>query len=119
MAKSLDDMHFAAVYGALVAKAERKGKTRADVDALTSWLTGYSEDQLEKLAESDLSYADFIRRGPAYNINRKQIIGKICGVQIETITDPVMQEVRRLDKLVDRLAKGKSVEQVIAKYEKE
>lgn len=106
------NMPLSKVYGCLVAKVERKGGNRADVDAATSWLTGYDMQAIERLASSDITYADFFRQAPAMNPDRVGIGGKICGVDIDEIKDPLMRDIRRLDKLVDGLAKGKSVEQL-------
>lgn len=117
MTHRIYNMTFASVYRALVAKAERKGRTAQDVHEVTSWLTGYSTETIATLLKSDLTYGDFFRQAPAYNPNRMNITGKICGVQIETLEDPLMQEIRRLDKLVDWVAKGKTFEQIKDKYE--
>lgn len=106
-------MSFAKVYPMLIAKAERKGRTREEVLALTEWLTGYSSTRLEELLRSDISYGDFFRQAPALNPARKKITGSICGVRVEAIEDPLMQEIRYLDKLVDELAKGKPMEKIM------
>ena len=106
-------MSFAKVYPMLIAKAERKGRTRDEVLALTAWLTGYTNDKLEELLSSDITYGDFFRNAPALNPARKQIKGSVCGVKVETIEDPLMQEIRYLDKLVDELAKGKPMEKIM------
>ena len=106
-------MSFAKVYPMLIAKAERKGRSRDQVLAVTAWLTGYSNEQLEELLASDITYGDFFRNAPALNPARKQIKGSVCGVKVETIEDPLMQEIRYLDKLVDELAKGKPVEKIL------
>lgn len=106
-------MSFAKVYPMLIAKAERKGRTREEVLAVTQWLTGYSREALEELLASNISYGDFFRKAPGLNSARKQIKGAVCGVKVETIEDPLMQEIRYLDKLVDELAKGKSMEKVL------
>lgn len=119
MSHRIYQMSFADVYPALIAKAERKGKTKADVIVLTAWLTGYSESDISSFLGSELTYGDFFRQAPAYNPSRLAIKGKICGVVIEHIDDPIMQEIRRLDKLVDWLAKGKSPEDIISKYQKD
>ena len=95
---------FAKVYPMLIAKAERKERSRDEVLAVTTWLTGYSREQLEQLLVSDITYGDFFRNAPALNPARKQIKGSVCGVKVETIQDPLMQEIRYLDKLVDALA---------------
>lgn len=117
MSHRIYNMSFHEVFQALIEKAERKGKTRQDVFDLTSWLTGYNLERLEDLFASDITYGDFFRQAPHYTPFRVNITGKICGVQIETIEDPLMQEIRRLDRLVDWLAKGKSVTDIIGKYQ--
>ena len=106
-------MSFAKVYPLLIAKAERKGRTRNEVLAVTTWLTGYTNEQLEELLVSDITYGDFFRNAPALNPARKQIKGSVCGVKVETIEDPLMLEIRYLDKLVDELAKGKPMEKIM------
>ena len=106
-------MSFAKVYPMLIAKAERKGKTREEVLMVTTWLTGYTKEQLEELLASELTYGDFFRNAPALNPARRQIKGTVCGVKLETIQDPLMREIRYLDKLVDELAKGKPMEKVL------
>ena len=103
-------MSFAKVYPMLIAKAERKGRSRDQVLAVTAWLTGYSNEQLEELLASDITYGDFFRNAPALNPARKQIKGSVCGVKVETIEDPLMQEIWYLDKLVDELTRGKPME---------
>ena len=106
-------MSFAKVYPMLIAKAERKGRTRNEVLAVTTWLTGYTNEQLEELLVSDITYGDFFRNALAMHPARKQIKGSVCGVKVETIEDPLMQEIRYLDKLVDELAKGKPMEKIM------
>ena len=106
-------MSFAKVYPLLIAKAERKGRTRGEVFMVTGWLTGYTEEQLEACLKNDLTYGDFFRLAPHLNENRRQIKGSVCGVKLETITDPLMLEIRYLDKLVDELSKGKSIEKIL------
>lgn len=109
------EMAFAKLYSLLVAKAEKKGRTREEVDQVTAWLTGYTPEELARLEQSDVSYGDFFRSAPAMNPNRTLITGKICGVQVETIEDPLMRDIRYLYKLVDELAKGKAVEKILRK----
>ena len=109
----ITEMAFAKVYPLLVAKAEKKGRTRDDVDQVTAWLTGYTPEELAGLAQSDTSYGDFFRNAPAMNPNRTRITGKVCGVRVEEIEDPLMREIRYLDKLVDELAKGKAMAQIL------
>ena len=106
-------MPFAKVYPMLIAKAERKGRTRDEVQKVTAWLTGYSREQLEELLVSDITYGDFFRKAPMLNPARKRITGSVCGVKVESIQDPLMQEIRYLDKLVDELAKGKPMEKIM------
>lgn len=108
-------MSFAKVYPLLIAKAEKKGRTKAEVDEITRWLTGYSQQALEASIENGITYGDFFRNAPSPNENRKLITGKICGISVETIEEPLMQEIRYLDKLVDELAKGKPMEKILRK----
>ena len=108
-------MKLQTVYPLLVVKAEKKGRTRAEVDQVTCWLTGYSREELASLVESHISYCFFFRNAPAPNPRRKEITGSVCGVRVEIMDDPLMQEIRYLDKLVDELAKGKALEKVLRK----
>ena len=106
-------MPFSKVYPLLIAKVEKKGRTRQEMDRVTCWLTGYSPEDVAVFLESDLTYGDFFRNAPAMNPNRKLITGKICGIRVEEIENPLMQEIRYLDKLADELAKGKSMEKIL------
>lgn len=106
-------MLFAKVYPLLIAKAERKGHTKNEVDEITCWLTGYTVDDLNGFLESNLSYGDFFLKAPELNPDRKLITGSVCGVRVEAIEEPLMQEIRYLDKLVDELAKGKSMDKIL------
>ena len=106
-------MPFAKLYPLLINKAVKKGRTREDVDQVTTWLTGYSAEDIARLEQSDTSYGDFFRNAPAMNPNRTLITGKVCGIQVEAIEDPLMREIRYLDKLVDELAKGKPMAQIL------
>lgn len=106
-------MPFSQVYSLLVAKAERKGRTRQEVDRLTLWLTGYSPEELEQCMEGTVTYGDFFRNAPDINPLSQQVTGKICGVRVEEIADPLTRQIRVLDKLVDGLAKGKPLEKLI------
>lgn len=108
-------MKFAKVFPLLITKAERKGRTRAEVYEIVTWLTGYTAEELDRFLDSDLSYGDFFQNAPAPNENRRMIKGSICGVKVETIEDPLMQEIRYLDKLVDELAKGKPMDKILRK----
>lgn len=103
-------MAFAKVYPLLVTKAEKKGRTRDEVDQVAAWLTGYTLEELARLAQSDTSYGDFFRNAPIMNSDRTLITGKICGIRVEEIEDPLMQDIRYPDKLVDKLVKGKPKE---------
>ena len=104
---------FAKLYPLLVAKAVKKGRTREEVDQVTAWLTGYSSQDLAQLEQSETTYGDFFRNAPAMNPNRALITGKICGIRVEEIEDPLMRDIRYLDKLVDELAKGKPMDQIL------
>ena len=108
-------MSFGKVYPMLIAKAERKGRTREEVLEVTSWLTGYAHGQIEALLGSDTTYGDFFRKAPALHPNRALIKGSICGIKVELIEDPLMQNIRYLDKLVDELSKGKAMEKIMRK----
>ena len=100
-------MTFAKLYPLLINKAEKKGRSREEVDQVTAWLTGYTAEDIARLEQSDTSYGDFFRNAPAMNPNRILITGKVCGVRVEEVEDPLMRKIRYLDKLVDELAKGK------------
>ena len=108
-------MLFSKVYPLLIAKAQKKGRRREEVDEVTCWLTGYTQTDLEKFLESELTYGDFFRKAPLLNPNRRLIKGTVCGVRVEDIEDPLMQEIRYLDKLVDELAKGKAMDKILRK----
>lgn len=105
-------MLFSRVYPMLIAKAERKGRTKEEVFEITEWLTGYSSEEIEQLLRSEMTYGDFFCSAPKLNPNRKLIKGVICGIRVENIEEPLMQEIRYLDKLVDELAKGKAMEKI-------
>ena len=106
-------MSFSKVYGLLIAKAERKGRTRAEVEEVTFWLTGYTAQQIDELMDSEISYGDFFRQAPEMNPNREKITGVVCGVRVENIENPLMRDIRYLDKLVDELARGKAMEKIL------
>ena len=101
------EMSFSKVYPLLVGKAVRKGRSKEEVERIFVWLTGYTPDELRTFEVSDITYGDFFRNAPAPNPLRREIKGKICGISVETIEEPLMQEMRYADKLVDDLAKGK------------
>ncbi len=101
------------VYPYYVAKAEKKGRKKAEVDAVICWLTGYTAKQLEKQLKQQTDFETFFAKAPKMNPARKLITGVICGVRVEDIEEPTMREIRYLDKLVDELAKGKSLEKIL------
>lgn len=106
-------MRFSKIYPLLVCKAEKKGRTLDDVMQITIWLTGYTAEEIENAVASSMTYGDFFRKAPQLNPNRKLITGVVCGVRVETIEEPLMQEIRYLDKLIDELAKGKAMEKIL------
>jgi hypothetical protein len=106
-------MSFAKVYPLLVAKAEKKGRTQAEVDQIIRWLTGYSQDALAAQLTKQTDYETFFAQAPALNPARADIRGVVCGVRVEEIAEPVMREIRYLDKLIDELAKGKAIEKIL------
>ncbi|SMQ72036.1 hypothetical protein SAMN06295905_1998 [Devosia lucknowensis] len=106
-------MSVASVYVHYVTKVERKGRSRAEVDEVTRWLTGYSQADLEAALADKTTFQDFFDHAPAPNPSRSLIKGVICGVRIEEIDHPTMREIRYLDKLVDELAKGRPMEKVL------
>ncbi len=106
---SIFDMKLSKVYPLLVAKAEKKGRSKEEVDRVTEWLTGHDMSKIDM----EMTYGDFFRSAPCINPNAELITGKICGIRVEDIEDPLMQNIRRLDKLVDELAKGRAMEKVL------
>lgn len=106
---------FASVYPHYVAKAERKGRTRAEVNEIILWLTGFSQGEFEVRLADKTDFETFFDQAPRLNPARAEIKGVICGVRVETIEDPLMREIRYLDKLVDELAKGKALEKILRK----
>lgn len=106
-------MAFSKVYPLYIAKAVKKDRTKAEVDEIIQWLTGYSDKQLEKLASDDTDFETFFDQAPKMNPMRKQITGVICGIRVEDIKEPLMQEIRYLDKLIDELARGKSMDKIL------
>lgn len=106
-------MKFSKVYPLLIAKAERKGRTRAEVDEAASWLTGYTPAEIEALLQSDSDYGSFFTDAPSLNPDRFLVKGSVCGVKVELIEESPMREIRILDKMVDEIAKGKPMEKVL------
>ena len=106
-------MSVAKVYPLLVAKAEKKGRTKGEVDQIIRWLTGYSQEALDAQLAANTDYETFFAEAPALNPARADITGVICGVRVENIEEPLMREVRYLDKLIDELARGKAMEKIL------
>lgn len=106
-------MKFSSVYPLYVQKAERKGRTQAEVDQIIRWLTGYSVAELQQQLEQGTDFRSFFNMSPVMNPNVALIKGVVCGVRVEEVADPLMQRIRYLDKLIDELAKGKSMEKIL------
>ncbi|MBE2320550.1 DUF2200 domain-containing protein [Solirubrobacter sp. CPCC 204708] len=106
-------MSVASVYPHYVTKAEKKGRTKEEVNEILCWLTGYDERELGEQLERGTDFERFFAEAPALNPSRKLITGVICGVRVEDIEEPLMQEIRYLDKLVDELARGKAMEKIL------
>jgi hypothetical protein len=108
-------MSIAKVYPLYVEKAEKKGRTKEEVDEIIRWLTGYSQEELEEQLKEETDFETFFVEAPQLNPNRALIKGVICGVRVENIEEPTMREIRYLDKLIDELAKGKAMEKILRK----
>lgn len=106
-------MSVASVYPYYIAKAEKKGRTKAEVDEIICWLTGYDQEGLEAQLEKQTDFETFFTKAPQLNPARRLVTGVICGIRVEDIEEPIMQEIRYLDKLVDELAKGKTMEKIL------
>lgn len=106
-------MSFASVYPLYIAKAERKGRTKAEVDEIITWLTGYDHKGLANEVGKETDFETFFAEAPRLNPSRRLITGVICGVRVEEIAEPTMQEIRYLDKLIDELARGKAMEKIL------
>ncbi len=106
-------MSFASVYPHYIAKAEKKGRTKAEVDEIIFWLTGYDEKSLQEILENKTNFQDFFENAPQMNPNASKITGVICGYRVEEIEEKLMQQIRYLDKLIDELAKGKKMEKIL------
>ncbi len=110
-------MSFASVYPLYVAKAEKKGRTKAEVDQVVRWLTGYTQAGLNAQIKKQSSFEEFFAKAPKLNPTRSLITGVVCGVRVEEVEEPLMREIRYLDKLVDELAKGRPMEKILRKAE--
>jgi hypothetical protein len=108
-------MRFASVYPHYINKAERKGRTKEEVDTIISWLTGYSSEELDDILKNEIDFETFFNKAPELNPSRGLIKGVICGVRIEEIEEDTMREIRYLDKLIDELAKGKKMDKILRK----
>ncbi len=106
-------MKFSKVYPLYIQKAERKGRTKEEVDTIIQWLTGYDEQGLQSQIDKEVDFETFFAEAPQMNPNASKITGVVCGIRVEEIEDPLMQKIRWLDKLVDELAKGKAMEKVL------
>ena len=106
-------MEFAKVYPMYVQKAERKNRTKAEVDQIICWLTGYDQSELQQQIDQGVDFETFFAQAPALNPNTSLIKGVVCGIRVEEIEDPLMQKIRYLDKLVDELARGKKMEKIL------
>ena len=106
-------MSFTAVYPHYITKAEKKGRTKDEVDTIIHWLTGYTQVQLQQVLDNKTTFEDFFSQAPELNPNVSKIRGVICGYRVEEIEEPLMQKIRYLDKLIDELAKGKAMEKIL------
>ncbi len=110
---SIFAMPFSRIYPLYIQKAERKNRTKAEVDAVICWLTGYSQEALQQQIEQEINLQAFLDKAPAFNPNAALIRGVVCGIRVEEIEDPLMKKIRYLDKLIDELAKGKAMEKIL------
>lgn len=111
-------MSFAKIYPLLVAKAVKKGRSEEEVNQVIQWLTGYDLDGINEAVRSAVTYEGFFRNAPLLNPDRKLITGKVCGIRVEEIEEPLMREIRYLDKLIDDLSKGKRMDKILFKTAK-
>lgn len=112
-AREISKLLFTTVYPLYVQKAERKGRTREEVDTIICWLTGYSREQLARHTTENIDFQAFFDQAPAIHPNSSRITGVVCGVRVETLEDPITQKVRWLDKLIDELAKGRPMDKIL------
>ena len=110
-------LQFAGVYPHYVKKAETKGRTKEELDEILRWLTGYTQNGLEKVIDHGVDLQTFFAKAPKFNLNASLIKGVVCGIRVEDIEDPLMQKIRYMDKLIDELAKGKKMDQILRKPE--
>ena len=115
MSHKIYKMSFASIYPHYVTKVEKKGRTKEELDEVIFWLTGYTKGQLQQVMDDKIDMEAFFDRAPAMNPNACLITGKICGITIQEIEEPLMKNIRYLDKLVDELAKGRPMEKVLRK----
>ena len=111
--ENLYKMPFANVYPYYIAKAEKKGRSKEELDTIICWLTGYDQKQLQQQLDNKTSFENFYAEAPQLNPNVLKITGVVCGIRVEEIKDPLMQKIRYLDKLIDELAKGKTMEKIL------
>lgn len=109
------NMQFSKIYPLLLNKVQKKGHTKEETDMIINWLCGYSVEDINNMLDSDITYREFFENAPLLNPNRKLITGTICKIKVEDIQDPLMQNIRYLDKLIDELAKGKKMEKILRK----
>ena len=109
------NMQFSKIYPLLLNKVQKKGHTKEETDMIINWLCGYSEEDINNMLDSDITYREFFENAPLLNPNRKLITGSICKIKVEDIQNPLMQNIRYLDKLIDELAKGKQMEKILRK----
>lgn len=113
MEQKIYQMHYSKIYDMLLHKALRKGRTKQEVDEVIRWLTGYEQEALDAMSNQDISYAAFFEKAPELNVKRHLIKGVVCGVRVEDIEEPLMKDIRYLDKLIDELAKGKAMDKIL------
>lgn len=111
--KEIEKMTVASVYPLYLSKVEKKGKTKVQLDEIFTWLSGYSANELEKLLETEITFEEFFNTCPALNPKRLDITGVVCGVRVENLDDSILKEIRYLDLLVDKLAKGRKLENIL------
>ena len=111
--KDITQMYFNDIYPLYIKKVERKNHTQAQVDQIITWLTGYNQDSLESILQNKITFEEFFNQAPKFNDQAKLITGTICGIKVEDITDPLVQKIRYLDKLIDELAHNKKMDKIL------